>query len=230
MLAYYFFENPSQPNLQGLIVLYTVACEFLDELSREEQISRVTEACPAFIERSVILAAFSILKIIRSSLKAHVDMEAGEKAYLSAMLFGRKASLQSEDLAARAVTIMSQLWTSESIFRRPNGQLQSLDTRIRSRLSMSVVFDCFWWWREEFGGRASPYSHDSPSIPQGELKVGLSLNPCDALLMYPDAHDADAPQQAGTDCDQHDMFSFLDDSLPDFDWAASVDFLDMDFE
>jgi transcriptional regulatory protein LEU3 len=28
---------------------------------------------------------------------------------------------------------------------------------------MSVVFDCFWWWRAEFGGQSNPYPDEGES-------------------------------------------------------------------
>lgn len=127
---------------------------------------------PTFIERCITLAAFSILKIVHSPLSAHIDLEAGERAYFSAIHFSRRISIQSDDLGARASTILSQLWTSQRIFRGPNGEVDSLGSRIRSRLAMSVVFDCFWWWREEFGGQASPYREATAEVPgEGELPI-----------------------------------------------------------
>ena len=108
-----------------------------------------------------MLAALSIFKIYRSKLGPFVDLSAGEKAYFSAIRFSRQASLENDDLEARGVSILSQLWTSQVVFQRSNGQVDSLGTRIRTRLSMSVVFDCFWWWKEEFAGQSSPYNEDA---------------------------------------------------------------------
>ena len=95
---------------------------------------------------------------------AFVDVDAGQKAYFAAILFFRKSSLESDDLCARAAGILTQLWTSNNVFKCSNGRIESLGTRIRSRLSMSIVFDCFWWWKEEFLGQASPYTDDSQQI------------------------------------------------------------------
>jgi len=144
-----------------MMLIYSAACSFLEELITEDRRSEIIETCPAFLERTVVLSAFCILKIIRSPLSEHVNKDAGEKAYFDAILICRRGSLLSDDLGARSATILSQVWNSKSIFRRATGKVQSLGTRIRSRLSMSIVFDCFWWWKEEFAGQANPYRDPS---------------------------------------------------------------------
>lgn len=165
LLAYYFFEHPENPNQAGMLHLYSAACSFIETAVAEDERVELTETCPVFIERTISLAAFTILKISRSSLSQHIDAEAGEKAYFSAILLCRRASLQSDDISARAATIMTQLWNSKIIFRQADGRVQSLRTRIRSRLSLSIVFDCFWWWREEFAGQPSPYQDQAADQP-----------------------------------------------------------------
>jgi len=122
--------------------------------------------CPVLIERCIALAAFTILRIVRSSLSNNINAEEAERAYFSAIRFNRKMMLQGDDLGARGATLMSQLWTSKNIFKLSNGKTDSLKSRIRSRLSMSIVFDCFWWWREEFGGQSSPY-REASAAPMG---------------------------------------------------------------
>jgi hypothetical protein len=133
----------------------------------EDQQSGFVDTCTVFIDRCVTLAAFTILKIVRSPLSEHIDLEAAERAYFLAIRFARRVTLQSDDLGARGATLMSQLWTSKNIFRYGSGRVESLRGRIRSRLAMSVVFDCFWWWREEFGGRPSPYRDDTNDAAAG---------------------------------------------------------------
>ena len=148
----------------------------------EDQRSGFVDVCPVFIDRCITLAAFTILKIVRSSLLDHVDREAAEQAYFSAIHFTRRATLQSDDLGARGTTLLSQLWTSKNIFTYANGKVDGLRSRIRSRLAMSVVFDCFWWWREEFGGQPSPYGDDGPDSTTRGVKahstyyLGLNAN------------------------------------------------------
>jgi transcriptional regulatory protein LEU3 len=171
LLAYYFLERSDHPNRPGLIRLYGAACALIETLSRED-CQELVESCPVFIERTILMAAFAVLKIHRSPLAPHVDLAAGEAAFFASIIFNRKVSLQNDDIGARCFTIYSQLWNSKNVFRMPVSSslvnhsnagvvVDSLRTRIRSRLSMSIVFDCFWYWREEFAGQPSPYRDDS---------------------------------------------------------------------
>lgn len=66
-------------------------------------------------------------------------------------------SVQAGDVMSRSEGILTQLWASKNIFKRSDGSFDSLTLRCGSRLAMSVVYDCLWWWRSEFGGQQDPY-------------------------------------------------------------------------
>lgn len=124
-------------------------------------------SCPDYANWSKLLAAFIILKISRSCLAGRVDLRAGEKAYFATILEFRESSLGNDDLCARGAMVLGQLWSSTRVFRRPDGAVDGLALRIRSRLSMGIVHDCFWWWREEFQGKANPYNAQSTPPSDG---------------------------------------------------------------
>lgn len=164
LLAYHFLDCPS-PNNDGLISLYIISCKLFESLTSQDESTGFSRACPEFIYKTTLLAAISILKIQKSELVRHVNSASGEKAYFSAIYLCQRASFQSNDLGARGVTILGQMWTSKNMYRQPDGRVDSLSTRIRSRLSMSVVFDSFWWWRVEFNGQTSPYPEQNQISP-----------------------------------------------------------------
>ena len=118
----------------------------------------------SFIERTLLMAGFCILKLCRSPLAQHLDLPAGEQAIYSAAQFSKSTSLQKGDLGERCAAILMNLWGSTKIFRRKDGSIESLGIRLRTRLSMSVSFDMFWYWREEFGHMANPYDGEE-AIP-----------------------------------------------------------------
>ena len=83
----------------------------------------------------ISLAAYCILKMTRSRLRWHIDIEAGEEAIFTAIRFTRKASLQNNDLDAKNGNILAQLWGSERAFRKSEGEEQDgLWLMLRSRL------------------------------------------------------------------------------------------------
>lgn len=161
VLAFHFLESPAFRDNEGLVQLYALSCAFTDDIIREHRKRPIIDFFTVFVERTVMLAVTCVLKIHRSELAPYIDLVAGEKAYFAAIRVHRQTSLENDDIGARGFSILSQLWTSPNTFRKSNGRLESLDTHIRSRLSMSVVFDCFWWWREEFAGHTSPYLDES---------------------------------------------------------------------
>jgi transcriptional regulatory protein LEU3 len=87
-----------------------------------------------WLQRMLILASHSILKITRSELRTHMDLEHGEKAYFKAIMFSKKRSAENNDLDSRNAIILTQLWASDSIFRKKDGILIGDRLRMRSRL------------------------------------------------------------------------------------------------
>lgn len=90
----------------------------------------------------VLIAAKSILRITRSELGAHVDLEHGENAYFKAIKFCRKRSAENNDLDSRGSIILSQLWANDGMFRKSDGTLIGDRLRLRSRL---VSSDTVWF-------------------------------------------------------------------------------------
>lgn len=118
------------------------------------------------MDRSITLAGFVILKLVRSSIATHLDLAAGEKAFFQAVHFLQSVSLQPGDIYVRTAHIMKDLWGSNKVFMRKNGQIESLGLRLRTRLGMSVSYDMFWYWREEFGNMQNPYNNgDDTTAP-----------------------------------------------------------------
>lgn len=119
----------------------------------------------SFIDRTITLAGFSILRLCRSPMAQHLDLAVGEQAFMQAMQFLKNVSLLKGDIGIRTALIMRDLWGSNNVFRRKDGRIESLGLRLRTRLSMSVSYDMFWYWREEFGNMQNPYNGEETVIP-----------------------------------------------------------------
>lgn len=148
------------------------------------QKSNFATICPSFIDRTMTLTGFTILKLSRSTLAPHLDLNAGEQAYFYAVQFSKSMSMQNNDLGARAAAIMSNLWSSSKIFRRKDGRAESsLALRLRTRLSMSVSFDMFWYWREEFGNMKNPYNGDESIVPSNTQTQPATPRKCHHYIL-----------------------------------------------
>ncbi|KAK7757120.1 hypothetical protein SLS62_000667 [Diatrype stigma] len=270
-LTYHFLEPAGRPpDREGLLRLYAVACSFIQQVEaalrngdgdREGEGSQNHQRPPpelltTFVERTLTLAAICILKVQRSSALARfADLGAGETAYFSAILLVRgRASVANDDLGARAASILGQLWTSRKVFvsssRRDGGGavLDGLETKTRGRLSMSVVFDSFWWWREEFDGRPNPYKDDDGEVDDDDdgggggggggeqttacQNAAASLGPLQEEHRHQQFQDDNTSRTASEIAASADMLDpfglFSSDPFPDYDWAANVDFNNFD--
>jgi transcriptional regulatory protein LEU3 len=210
--AFYFFAKSDSLDIVGLTELYSIAQALVNDATVLGELDQLAAVCSTYICRSISLAAFSILKISKSSLSSFLDFRTGERAYFAAIRFLKKASLENDDLSAKAAAILTQLWTSDRVFKRADGEIESLTLRIRSRSSMSVVFDCIWWWREEFGGQTSPFSDMTAPAKEdvafNEPIAGVH-GPEYTLGMIDDAPLTEFPPV---------------EYLPDYDWVASLTF------
>jgi len=160
-MAFYFFDPTPSLNMEGLVRLWGVALQLVDIVMELDQNMSLISYWPSLVERTTTLAAIIILRLSRSNMAPHLDVEAGEKAYFSVVKAIEKASLQPDDLRSRAVKILSRLWTNQDVFKYPDGHVDSLRTRIRSRLSMSIVFDCFLWYKDTALDRFNPFQHEN---------------------------------------------------------------------
>jgi transcriptional regulatory protein LEU3 len=134
-----------------------MACNLIEIVTYLDEVQQFADYGPMILSRLTNLAAFVILKIGRSHVQDTLDLKRGQSCYFAVIHIHKKMSVQSDDVYSRATLINTQLWTSDKIFRRSDNVVDSLILRCRTRLGMSLVYDCYWWWRQEFGGQSKPY-------------------------------------------------------------------------
>ncbi|KAL6903235.1 hypothetical protein GGI43DRAFT_401549 [Trichoderma evansii] len=216
LLAYHFLVDAAFRKPEGFISLYAVACSLVNTVClRSEEEESVAKVAPAFIQKTTVLASCIILKIHRSELAPHLDLEAGERAYFASIVFAREGSIQNNDLSARGATIFSQLWNSQKIFKGKDGKIDSLSSRISSRLSTSIVFDCLWWWRQEFGGSGNPYEN------KRQTQVTSSIGNNNGISFEQRAAD-ETTSNTNAALDVQQTASLTDEPFVDFDWDMGL--------
>ena len=92
-----------------------------------------------------------LLKVLRSAhFSALVDFNSGQRLFNSSISALRKISVSNNDLPGRLSDVLAYLWN------HPNPQIivgedrDGLQLKIRSRMSMSIVYDSLWLWRDQF--------------------------------------------------------------------------------
>ena len=69
----------------------------------------------------------------------------------------RAISITSHDLPSRLAEVLVQLWRAGDVGKRGKRNVPAepdhpLQLKVKCRMSMSLVYDCIWRWREEFKG------------------------------------------------------------------------------
>jgi transcriptional regulatory protein LEU3 len=170
ILTFHFFAHPTDPgpDAESLARLYSLCISTLQTTHTMTQQSSFALISQSYIDRTICLAGFIILKLVRSPLAAHLDLAAGETAFSHGVQFLKASSMQNNDIDARCASILTNLWGSNRVFRRREGVVESLGLRLRTRLSMSLSFDMFWYWREEFGHMSNPYNGEELAAAAGQ--------------------------------------------------------------
>ena len=194
VMAFHFFAHPMNPDADGLSRFYSLCVSTINTATALAQTVNLASVSQSFVDRTICLAGFSILRLVRSPLAQHLDLAAGEQAFFQAIQFLKNVSLQPGDIGMRTALIMHDLWNSSKVFRRKDGRVESLGLRLRTRLSMSVSYDMFWYWREEFGNMQNPYNGDetinasNEATQPGTPRKQASLNPFRAQLTLHQAY------------------------------------------
>ncbi|KAJ4370169.1 hypothetical protein N0V86_008905 [Didymella sp. IMI 355093] len=259
VMAFHFFAHPMNPDADGLSRFYSLCISTINTATAMAQSVNFASVSQSFVDRTICLAGFSILRLVRSPLAQHLDLAAGEQAFFQAVQFLKGVSLQPGDIGMRTALIMHDLWNSNKVFRRKDGRIESLGLRLRTRLSMSVSYDMFWYWREEFGNMQNPYNGDeainapneatqpgspsyirnqdqdqkfpvSNSAPTSIPTAQQPLTKFDPSLINPQLQ---VDPSSGMSFDTWDGSDYnvppMLDQFPDYDWAAGFEFSNSEF-
>lgn len=103
----------------------------------------------------IIAGAFTLLKLLNSFFATLIDLENGKVLFTRTIHTIRNISVTNSDLPSRLAEVLAQLWRSGGAglptAREWKGGVDSgLQLKVRCRMSMSLVYDSVWRWREEF--------------------------------------------------------------------------------
>lgn len=154
-----------------LLDLYYAAKDFLDSTQRFQANTQGLAHAPSYIYQMMLAAGFTLLKLLNSEFAHVLDRDEGRRYFSKTVYAIRSMKVQNNDLPHRLAEVLAQLWkasgsgwqapppnspagTRHPVFNRRGSQETTEDPlrlKIRSRMSMSVVFDSIWRWRENAG-------------------------------------------------------------------------------
>jgi len=124
-----------------------------------------------YILQMIVAACFTLLKLLSSFFAKEIEFERGRSLFHRTIQGIRSMSIINNDLPWRLAELMVQMWNGARVESRSqqqnlqamgNGNMassgldimpgidDSLQLKVRCRMSMSLVFDSIWRWREEF--------------------------------------------------------------------------------
>lgn len=169
-----FFDSPTTKNyMDDLMGLWRATTAFLDlvfELetpSSDSTAGGILRYATNYILQMIIAASFTLFKLLSSFFATEIDFDRGRQLFHNTIKAIRSMSIINNDLPWRLAEIVVQMWNGARVEQRNNmprlgnnsagnGEEASLaidDTlqlKTRCRMSMSIVHDTTWRWREEF--------------------------------------------------------------------------------
>lgn len=152
-----FFDSPTSKDYSdNLLRLWLATTSFLEiALNLEISVGKILLYSTNYILQMITAAGFALLKLLNSFFANDVDFEYGRKLFTDSISAIRLISVKPNDLPSRLAEVLAQLWRgSGAASRKAQVRTESSDSalqlKVKCRMSMSLVYDSVWRWREEF--------------------------------------------------------------------------------
>lgn len=163
------FDSPATDPAEyrnDLDKLWRSTCEFLNAAihitSPTNQTGPILLYGTNYIFQMLLASGFVLLKLLNSFYARYLDREQGRQLFSKVVDNIRSMGIMTNDLPARFSEVLAQLWQiggsgtwaiSETID-------DSLQLKVRSRMSMSLIHDFVWRWKELIDVESSATARD----------------------------------------------------------------------
>ncbi|KAL4781688.1 hypothetical protein BJX76DRAFT_334650 [Aspergillus varians] len=151
-----FFDDPTAKDYrERLLSLFFAATTFLEAAMKlQTQVGPIISYTPYYIYQMMVAGGCTLLKLCKSFFAAHIDMDYAKGLFNRTIWGIRGVSVISNDLPERLAEVLAQMWklgSTPSPKPPPDGAEMddSLMLKVRCRMSMSLLFDSVWRWRED---------------------------------------------------------------------------------
>ncbi|CAL5872606.1 uncharacterized protein PFLUO_LOCUS6871 [Penicillium psychrofluorescens] len=150
-----FFDDPDTKDYrERLLSLYVATTSFLEgAMNLETEVGPVLSYTPYYVYQMMVAGGCTLLKLSKSFFAAHIDMEYTKHLFNQTIWAIRGVSVSSNDLPERLAEVLAQMWRLGSGPQRSSSNNPDVDDslrlKVRCRMSMSLLFDSVWRWRED---------------------------------------------------------------------------------
>ncbi|KAL9099774.1 MAG: hypothetical protein Q9163_004773 [Psora crenata] len=155
-LSILFASPTSKDYNDGLFSLWKATTAFLESaFNLETSAGKLVAHSSNYVLQMIIASGFTLLKLLNSFFASFIDLAYGRRLFTETIHAIRAISVTKNDLPSRLAEVLTQLWKgsgagSKSPQPVSNAMENSLQLKVKCRMSMSLVFDSVWRWREEF--------------------------------------------------------------------------------
>ena len=155
-LSVLFASPTSKDYNDGLFSLWRATTAFLESaFNLETSAGNLLAYSSNYVLQMIIASGFALLKLLNSFFASFVDLAYGRRLFTETIRAIRAISVTKNDLPSRLAEVLTQLWKGSGAGSKnpqptSNAMENSLQLKVKCRMSMSLVFDSVWRWREEF--------------------------------------------------------------------------------
>ncbi|KAF2144023.1 uncharacterized protein K452DRAFT_151594 [Aplosporella prunicola CBS 121167] len=189
---YAFFNKQEHGWHMDLLNLLMAANEFLASIFFLEETSQLLYTTN-YISQMMVAAGFTLNRLLNSNFAntiPQVQLSSSRMNFSRLITCIRQTSVRNNDLPQRLAEVLAQLWkaggagnpkiTDADTFRighvGPSVDV-SIHLKVRCRMSMSVVFDSLWHWREQFRGKGTRGNLDAAVNNPTDPETSSSTTP-----------------------------------------------------
>ncbi|KAL4973359.1 hypothetical protein BDW66DRAFT_142299 [Aspergillus desertorum] len=154
-LSAFFDDFTAKDYRERLLSLFFAATTFLEAAMKlQTQVGPMLSNTPYYIYQMMVAGGCTLLKLCKSFFASHIDMEYAKGLFNRTIWAIRNVSVISNDLPERLAEVLAQMWKlgSTPSPKPPPDNVEmddSLMLKVRCRMSMSLLFDSVWRWRED---------------------------------------------------------------------------------
>ncbi|KAL1962443.1 hypothetical protein VTN77DRAFT_9714 [Rasamsonia byssochlamydoides] len=169
-LRFFVFLSPNARS-DDLTNLFLATTSFLGRvLELETSPGNLLAHATNYILQMIVSAAFALMKLLKSSFSRQIDMDHGKFLFNGAISSIRRISVVDNDRPVRLANVISQMWNAG--FTGSSTGDDALQLKIRSRMSMSHVYDTVWRWRQRFKSQKNEDTQSAVPNPSNSTAGG----------------------------------------------------------
>lgn len=144
--AFTFFL-PASVREAGLLNLFNAACTFIQKvMDFETSTGTLLEHCTNIMMQSFFSSILALLKLLHSSFSAKINIEHGKASFNAGIVAVRRMSVRSYDVCSRMAVRVPQTVKDLTSGYWSRIDLDPLDLKIRTRMSVNHNYDAMWLW------------------------------------------------------------------------------------